>query len=588
MKATIGYMNHKLRNRNSVISHGTLKIKNQMESPFLHGHATRQLLLIAAGLIAFGFGAWGTFIHLGFGGKPVSVLDTLYRTIQLFSLDLYDSGPYPLQLEIGRWLAPLVSVTAIISTFSGQLYGIWLEFKLHRMADHRVMIGNNWPDSKIKKNHSPGIFAQLGERTLPTETRWGNIHVQAPSYREIISKCSMGRAKQVLIKAGSVEEAFTWMAELQYALSIPNVKPLELTFLLNFPEEISTLTELARLSKPNLQIRVVSSSDLAMIRCAELVAQSIAGVIPESKSLCHMRLTLAGDGPSCTHVFRKLAQLIVPVPDLLVEIEILEIAPDDLVRAECNSIANTACSLRCEVLDFDIENLKSLTYSANDLMIFCTSNSSDFMKFISPLMSLSAANPMLKVALLIPEFEESMSVIRMLLESQGNESISFIDASGGQDLIEMVNPSSASEMLAEKIHASYLNSVWEPDAPAGKAWLDLPARYRDSTRMQVQTIEFKLACIGFTIANAIAAPKRLRDIVTTKIETLSEAEHNRWMTEKRLLGWTFGSQRNEATKKHPCLVPYAQLAEADKEKDRVMWREILDHIETMSSKSVQM
>ena len=33
-------------------------------------------------------------------------------------------------------------------------------------------------------------------------------------------------------------------------------------------------------------------------------------------------------------------------------------------------------------------------------------------------------------------------------------------------------------------------------------------------------------------------------------------------------GWTYGEERNDAEKKHPCLVPYEELSEEEKEYDR--------------------
>ncbi|MCH5328956.1 MAG: Ryanodine receptor Ryr, partial [Coprobacter sp.] len=33
-------------------------------------------------------------------------------------------------------------------------------------------------------------------------------------------------------------------------------------------------------------------------------------------------------------------------------------------------------------------------------------------------------------------------------------------------------------------------------------------------------------------------------------------------------GWTYGPQRDDAALRHPCLVPYSQLSEAEKEYDR--------------------
>jgi hypothetical protein len=51
-------------------------------------------------------------------------------------------------------------------------------------------------------------------------------------------------------------------------------------------------------------------------------------------------------------------------------------------------------------------------------------------------------------------------------------------------------------------------------------------------------------------------------------ELLAEAEHNGWMVERMLNGWTYGRIRDDANKKHPLLIPYNQLSEGDKDYDR--------------------
>lgn len=62
------------------------------------------------------------------------------------------------------------------------------------------------------------------------------------------------------------------------------------------------------------------------------------------------------------------------------------------------------------------------------------------------------------------------------------------------------------------------------------------------------------------------ARKTLSDL--ENLELLAEAEHNGWMVERELAGWTYGSQRDDALKRHPLLIPYNQLSEADKNYDR--------------------
>lgn len=60
------------------------------------------------------------------------------------------------------------------------------------------------------------------------------------------------------------------------------------------------------------------------------------------------------------------------------------------------------------------------------------------------------------------------------------------------------------------------------------------------------------------------SPKILED----NIEILAEAEHNGWMEQKRRNGWVYGAQRDDKRKIHNTLIPYKELREEDKEKDR--------------------
>jgi hypothetical protein len=52
------------------------------------------------------------------------------------------------------------------------------------------------------------------------------------------------------------------------------------------------------------------------------------------------------------------------------------------------------------------------------------------------------------------------------------------------------------------------------------------------------------------------------------LERLAEHIHDTWAAERLAQGWTRGPARDDTTKKHPCLVPYAELPESEKEFDR--------------------
>lgn len=64
---------------------------------------------------------------------------------------------------------------------------------------------------------------------------------------------------------------------------------------------------------------------------------------------------------------------------------------------------------------------------------------------------------------------------------------------------------------------------------------------------------------------AVALPPDLHALT----ERLAENAHDLWAAQRLAQGWSHGPQRDDAKKLHPCLVPYAELPEKEKEFDRI-------------------
>jgi hypothetical protein len=62
----------------------------------------------------------------------------------------------------------------------------------------------------------------------------------------------------------------------------------------------------------------------------------------------------------------------------------------------------------------------------------------------------------------------------------------------------------------------------------------------------------------------------LDDEILDLVERLAENAHDIWASERLRDGWTFGPERDDTERRHPCLVPYAQLLERDRDYDRTM------------------
>jgi ryanodine receptor 2 len=52
------------------------------------------------------------------------------------------------------------------------------------------------------------------------------------------------------------------------------------------------------------------------------------------------------------------------------------------------------------------------------------------------------------------------------------------------------------------------------------------------------------------------------------VEKMSKNVHEVWAESRMKQGWKYGRQRNDELKTHPCLVPYEELPEEEKEYDR--------------------
>ena len=61
---------------------------------------------------------------------------------------------------------------------------------------------------------------------------------------------------------------------------------------------------------------------------------------------------------------------------------------------------------------------------------------------------------------------------------------------------------------------------------------------------------------------------RLPDDILELSEMLARNTHEVWSTSRIAQGWTYGPVRDDAQKNNPCLVPYEDLPEQEKDYDR--------------------
>ena len=102
---------------------------------------------------------------------------------------------------------------------------------------------------------------------------------------------------------------------------------------------------------------------------------------------------------------------------------------------------------------------------------------------------------------------------------------------------------------------------------------DLPADLQQANLAAARRIPMVLAAAGLrTVAEddgeASLTEAEALALLESRIEPAAIAEHEGWMAEKLGSGWKYGSERDDTAKVHPSIVPFAELSEVEKEKDR--------------------
>ena len=79
----------------------------------------------------------------------------------------------------------------------------------------------------------------------------------------------------------------------------------------------------------------------------------------------------------------------------------------------------------------------------------------------------------------------------------------------------------------------------------------------------------------------------LPEALDVLLEALAENVHEVWAHSRMEQGWTYGEERDDILKKHPCLIPYAELPEIEKDYDRNTAMNTLKLIDKLGFKIVK-
>ena len=186
----------------------------------------------------------------------------------------------------------------------------------------------------------------------------------------------------------------------------------------------------------------------------------------------------------------------------------------------------------------------------------------------------------------------TVPIIVALLDDLGGVASALRD--GGRSFVQNIEPfgvlSSAltptllmrgvNELLARANHQTYVRKQRADGVKHGISigpWEELPESLKNSNRRFADSVDAALETIGYTLVSVPLidhdrSPARFSD---DEVEQLAKREHDRWMADLIRDGWRLTvAEKDPERKLHPLLVPWAQLSEAERDKDREAVRAI--------------
>lgn len=155
--------------------------------------------------------------------------------------------------------------------------------------------------------------------------------------------------------------------------------------------------------------------------------------------------------------------------------------------------------------------------------------------------------------------------------------LSDLDDRIGQEIHDAYRQNDLNILKKNPGHKLHPNSV---------EWSALPENIRNANRAVADHLDIKLRALGLELSEE----DDLENIQLSEnqIEILAVMEHRRWWADRSLSGWRFAEIRNDNKLHHPNMVPYEELSEEDKQKDRDSVLKIIDIVRRGKKKLVKM
>lgn len=528
----------------------------------------RVACIVAGGCLALGL-AYSGFREIGAPRQTVS--DSVYHALRVFRLDAdVPDGQVPWQLDVARFLAPLVVAYAALAAalaLARHRVEAWLVRR--RAHDHVVVIGSGEHANAVVEalrhdRDSRDKFVVVVDDGRDSARRSG---LRAAGARVITADTSqpaaaraarVHRARDVVILVGSDSDNLQALAAAAHSASVASATGP------NFHVSISDFATWEELGRHALTVGTEDRTEF--FNLTDRTARRLVDEAVElSGEAALERCLIDGSGAMAVRTASHLVRRGLhsgTYPKLFAYTGSAERLVADLAEAEpwCLDAADIVTLEDAEPCDATI----ALVVGGDDDAVLLARG-----------LSLVHRLPSTRVIVGLP----SAHVIRPAdLIGVPVDRLTVVNAEAGA-LARDLRENATFEILARAKHEDYVlrerqRGVTLADNPSLLPWDKLEKSLQDSNRRFAEAVGPMVGQLGASIRPLTRAPVLTDlDVPPALLERLAEREHERWMSERMHDGWRPTTEAKDPRRRlHPLLVPWKQLPESEKEKDRDVFR----------------
>ena len=572
-------------NQNELKKKEFSKTNHQKNSNWVGENKWRLILFFASVTICIGYIGFKEYFELNY--EQLSFFDLLYRTFQLFVLD---SGavepPLNFKLELARWIAPIISTiiaaNALIVLFNEQLQ----LFKIRFLRGHIIICGLGNKGlllaQKFKKSRKKVVVIEIDEendnikecRDIGAIVLIGNA--MAPY---ILHRAGLKKAKYLIPVCGEDGINAGIAVQARELVGKKRKKPLTCIVHIVDPQLCRLIKEKEFDPKKNKAFR------LEFLNLFDQAAETLLKEHPpfgEKKEIQSPHILIVGAGGVGERLLIYTAKKWMDLPggtDEKIKISIIDNAAKQKVALfhlrypGLDKVCNTI-PLEMDIKSSEFESGRFLFNSNGEcdltIIYICIDNES-FALSIALTLHHRIRNHNIHI---IARMNSEAGLAGLI--QGGSHGTARLYGFGLLDRVLEPEPLllGTHEVLARVIHEEYRRYQTEKEDtpetnPALVPWEKLPETLKDSNRRQADYLGVKLREIGCYIVPMIDWNAEPVKFTPDEIELMAKMEHNDWVEERQQDGWKYApGPKDIKRKKSPFLVPWEELPEEEKEKDR--------------------